>query len=321
MDGTFGVESVEGQGTTFWFTVLLGKQVERRAAPRNAPVADKYMESAHEKLATGTDIRILLAEDDPINQLMTKLFLTRSGYLVDVANNGSEAIKALEENDYALVLMDCMMPVLNGYEATTIIRNQASAVRNHAIPVIALTANALREDRDLCLAAGMDDYLAKPIEVTKVLALLEKWLPVGRDEDSCVSTNVPCLFDTDIFAMAEFVSRSLGDLEHSRYVATIFIDNSPEYLASIGNALAAQDAALLHRAGHKLKGAAATMALPRLIETAALLEALAGTGDLESAAALFPELVQRFEQALEALRVHLINPAKGLPHEHSDCRS
>jgi CheY-like chemotaxis protein len=108
---------------------------------------------------------------------MTKALLEKFGYQVDVANNGADALKLLEKNDYILVLMDCMMPIINGYEATAVIRNPASAVRDHAIPVIALTANAFKEDRDSCLAAGMDDYLAKPIDVTKVLAVLEKWLP------------------------------------------------------------------------------------------------------------------------------------------------
>jgi CheY-like chemotaxis protein len=81
----------------------------------------------------------------------------------------------LKNNDYAVVLMDCMMPVLNGYEATAVIRNQASAVRNHAIPVIALTAKAFAEDREICRAAGMDDYLSKPVQIPDLLAMLEKW--------------------------------------------------------------------------------------------------------------------------------------------------
>jgi CheY-like chemotaxis protein len=89
----------------------------------------------------------------------------------------TRAIAALEKNDYMVVLMDCMMPEMNGYVATTVIRDLASSVRNHAIPVLALTANAMQEDRDRCLAAGMNDYLAKPIEVTKMITMLEKWLP------------------------------------------------------------------------------------------------------------------------------------------------
>jgi CheY-like chemotaxis protein len=94
---------------------------------------------------------------------------------VDIANNGSEGLKMLEESDYALVLMDCMMPVMDGYEATAAIRSPTSNVRNHAIPIIAVTAHALREARDKCLAAGMDDYLSKPVEYPVMIAMLEKW--------------------------------------------------------------------------------------------------------------------------------------------------
>ena len=166
MGGTVGVDSVEGEGATFWFTVVLEKQAKATAAPgvSTSPVTGGSHRMAGICLnKTGTAIRLLLAEDEPTNQLVTKSVITKFGYLVDVANNGSEAVKALESNDYAMVLMDCMMPVLNGYEATAVIRDQASAVRNHAIPVIALTANAFKEDRDKCLAAGMNDYLSKPL--------------------------------------------------------------------------------------------------------------------------------------------------------------
>jgi PAS domain S-box-containing protein len=304
MGGTIGVESVEGTGTTFWFTVVLTKQ-QNLPLPSPPPLdaGTKNPLKQGEVEWNTTSLRLLLAEDDSINQHMTKLFLTKSGYQVDVANNGREALKLLEENDYAVVLMDCMMPVLSGYEATAIIRDPASPVRNHSIPVIALTANAMRDDRNSCLAAGMDDYLAKPIDVTKVIATLEKWVPSGigkgtdsgRDAMSCAATSA-------IFDKGEFVSRSMGDLELSRYVATIFIENGPEYIESIRKALAEQDPAALRRSAHKLKGAAATMALPLLAETAHLLEETAETGEIKRATELLPELMQRFEQSVAALR-------------------
>ena len=179
MGGAVGVESVEGEGTTFWFTVVLAKQ-----ANLSLPAPPPPLKSEGAKASPSTNARILLVEDDPVNRLMTKLLLSRSGYHIDVASNGSEAIHALEKNDYTMVLMDCMMPVLNGYDATRIIRDPASTVRNHAIPVIALTANAMQEDRDLCLAAGMDDYLVKPIEVAKLFEMLEKWLPFATDQNT-----------------------------------------------------------------------------------------------------------------------------------------
>jgi CheY-like chemotaxis protein len=184
MGGTVGVESVETKGTTFWFTVVLDKQAERRTAPRSRSLPRGQEKSLFPLLSAGDNARVLVVEDDLTNQLMTKAILEKFGYQVDVANNGADALKLLEKNDYILVLMDCMMPILNGYEATAVIRNPASAVRDHAIPIIALTANAFKEDRDSCLAAGMDDYLAKPIDVTKVLAVLEKWLPFASSPET-----------------------------------------------------------------------------------------------------------------------------------------
>jgi PAS domain S-box-containing protein len=176
MGGTVGVESEEAKGTTFWFTAVLGKEKQRRTAPCIPAFSGAQAQTPLSTVAAH-NARILVAEDDFTNQFMTKIILEKFGYQVDVVNNGEEALKFLEKNDYALVLMDCMMPTLNGYETTAVIRNPASSVRDHAIPVIALTANAFKEDREICLAAGMDDYLAKPIDVTKVLAVLEKWLP------------------------------------------------------------------------------------------------------------------------------------------------
>jgi len=176
MGGTIGVESVVGDGTTFWFTAVLRKQLKPLAVPRENPVSNNNTGLPLARAANDSNVRLLLAEDDPTNQFVTKMIVSKFGYKMDVVNNGSEALKVLEENDYTLVLMDCMMPVMNGFEATAVIRDHASPVRNHAIPVIALTANAFKEDQERCLAVGMNDYLSKPINVDEMLAMLEKWV-------------------------------------------------------------------------------------------------------------------------------------------------
>jgi PAS domain S-box-containing protein len=177
MCGNIDVESVEGEGSTFWFDVVLEKQAQVLGVTQGCPDPVDHEGSLQKKVQNGNGTRLLLVEDDPTNQVVIKASLTKFGYHVDVVNDGSEAIKALENNDYALVLMDCMMPVLNGYEATAVIRNQASAVRNHEIPVIALTAKAFEEDRDKCQAAGMNDFLSKPVIITDLLIVLGKWVP------------------------------------------------------------------------------------------------------------------------------------------------
>jgi CheY-like chemotaxis protein len=121
-------------------------------------------------------IRILLAEDNIINQKVALKMLSGLGFKADVVANGLEAVRALELINYNLVLMDCMMPEMNGYEATAVIRNPDSSVLNHSVPIIAVTANAMVGDREICLQAGMDDYIAKPLKKNELSKMLDKWL-------------------------------------------------------------------------------------------------------------------------------------------------
>jgi signal transduction histidine kinase/DNA-binding response OmpR family regulator len=121
-------------------------------------------------------VRILLAEDNVINQKVAQHMLKTIGYKADVVADGREAVHALELINYDLVLMDCQMPELDGFEATAVIRSAASKVHNHKVPIIAMTANAMKGDRERCLEAGMDDYLAKPVKKDELAAVLEKWV-------------------------------------------------------------------------------------------------------------------------------------------------
>jgi len=180
MGGTIGVESSDGGGSTFRFTVVLEKQKSPLPA---SPLRVEELETPSPSgggLGRGSAIRILLTEDDPIAQLLVSSLLKKFGYLVDVASDGKETVDALEKNDYALVLMDCMMPEMNGYEVTAVIRDPTSAVRRHDIPVIALTGNAMKQDVEQCIAVGMNDHLPKPLLFPDLLAMLEKWLMMEK---------------------------------------------------------------------------------------------------------------------------------------------
>lgn len=161
----------------------VGNVIKRISIPiRFAGVALAIESSSHnriEKVVENTSqnpLKILLVEDNAINQKVAVGLLKKLGWEVDIANNGQEALNALSVNEYALVFMDCQMPIMDGYEATRQIRNGIAGVLNQRVNIIAMTANALKGDRELCMECGMDDYLSKPITKNAVEAILNRWI-------------------------------------------------------------------------------------------------------------------------------------------------
>ena len=132
--------------------------------------------------------RLLVAEDNPVNQLVATRMLEKLGYRADVAANGAEAVEALTRIDYAAVLMDCQMPELDGFEATREIRRRQALPRR--TPVIAMTASATESDRDKCFDADMDDYISKPVRLAELAAVLTRWVPLASVSPAPASTDV-----------------------------------------------------------------------------------------------------------------------------------
>jgi CheY-like chemotaxis protein len=170
MGGTIGVESAPEQGSTFWFVVPLKK----RASAAVPPVPTFAALTAEQRLkADYAGTRVLVAEDEPINREIALDLLEEVGLVVDLAEDGRQALALAQQNPYALILMDMQMPHMNGIEATQAIRDNSI---NPETPILAMTANASSEDREACLAAGMNEHIAKPVVPGKLYEILLAWL-------------------------------------------------------------------------------------------------------------------------------------------------
>ena len=175
MGGQIGVDSQDGVGSTFWFTVSY-QLADKAEIPKSVQVMPENMSNTITGQQTDKSAsKILLVEDNKVNTLIALKILDRLGYVADRVANGREALEALSHTPYSLVLMDCQMPEMDGFEATHAIRTLEQKTGSH-IPIVAMTANAMVEDRERCISAGMDDYISKPVDRAVLAAILERWI-------------------------------------------------------------------------------------------------------------------------------------------------
>jgi CheY-like chemotaxis protein len=248
-------------------------------------------------LKTGNPLRVLVAEDSRVNQELIKRLLQKWGHTSVIAEDGKEVLALLDTGKFDLVLMDLQMPEINGFEATAAIRQKERGAGAH-IPIIALTAHALKGDRERCIEAGMDDYLSKPIEAQKLFDVVET---AARKSERATPNGRRQIRALDIDALVKSFD---GDLEMVLVLARVFADSSPSQLSELYEAVARGDAEAIERGAHTLKGSVANFRAEPAVDAAARLEQLARTGDLstaDSALSMLEKQIERLREELETL--------------------
>jgi CheY-like chemotaxis protein len=244
-------------------------------------------------------LKILLAEDYLMNQELAVHFLERRGHNVVVVENGAEALNKLEQEDFDVVLMDVQMPIMDGFTATAAIRDPQSSVRRHDIPIIAMTAHAMKSDRERCLSAGMDGYVSKPFTAASLIgALVELFGEELHDGEKPKKKPQ----NTDVFDSAALLERMEGDMELSKKMAIRFLESSQDLLTKIENSLISSDAEGCAINAHTLKGAAATMGGHHAKQACLRLEMIVRTGDVQAGRDLIAIVKREVNELENALR-------------------
>ncbi|HEX5692085.1 MAG TPA: response regulator, partial [Roseiflexaceae bacterium] len=244
--------------------------------------------------------RILLAEDNAVNQKVACRTLEKLGYRVDVAVDGEAAVKAWGTGRYDLILMDCQMPILDGYEATRRIR--AREKDGTRIPIVALTAHAMKGADEQCTAAGMDDYLSKPIDRAALERTLERWL--NPNEDSAApapATPIVQPSSDDPIDWQRLLTATDHDDELARELAVLFIESGASNMQDIVTALQDRDYGKLGEKAHEIKGSSANLQALAASAAAERLEFAARNGDVDQVPELTHQLSSEVHRAIEFL--------------------
>jgi len=265
--------------------------------------------------------RVLLVEDNPVNRRVAQRLLDMHGLDVIAVGDGSEAISRLEREPYDLVLMDCLMPVMDGYTATRTWRERERSAGNGAhLPILAMTANAMAGDREKCLASGMDDYISKPLDRAGLVQLLKRWLPAGGSPVERASTpapspasEMPAEIPTGAFASAPPKTRAvnaaiIGDLldtmgEEFGDLVRVYLEDAPQRIAEIETAASARDAQAQIAPAHTLKSSSANVGATDLSEFARRIEHAARAGILTEPAEIAEGVKREYERVAAELGV------------------
>ena len=276
------------------------------------PPAERPLSTA-EKEATSSDIpvsgeegryRILVAEDNPVNQRVAVRMLAKLGYAVDLASDGVEALELLFRSPYDAVLMDCQMPELDGYETTAEIRQREQEQRDTHVPIIAMTANALQGDRERAIEAGMDDYLSKPVQAGQLDEVLRRWIqrpnpPTSSNgSDGSYSTSGP--LDLTVLEGLRDLQED-GEPDLLAELAEMFLEDAASRITSLKEAVERDDAEAVEEIAHSLKGSCGNMGVREMHRLSSDLQDAGVSGDLSGARPLIRRLQEELERARPVL--------------------
>ena len=277
----------------------------------------------HKVYEARESFNILLAEDNLINQTLAIKLLETRGHRVALASNGKEAVEAFKKGDFDLILMDIQMPEMDGFEATRRIREleaeNKSTINNEqsTIPIIAMTAHAMTGDREKCIAAGMDEYVSKPIKPAGLYSVIDKVARKSQSEKEKKRTQPlqgSKIFSQKTFDLSGTMETVLGNEDLFREIAGMFIETCPDYIAGIKIAIAGNDAGILEREAHSLKGAVGNFGAKEAYEVAHRLEKLGEEGEMATAAGELSNL----ESALNELASEMKIVLQEMKNENSD---
>jgi CheY-like chemotaxis protein/HPt (histidine-containing phosphotransfer) domain-containing protein len=245
--------------------------------------------------------RILVADDNATNQKVCLAILEKLGYRADVVVNGMEALRALEAIPYDLVLMDLQMPEMDGLEATRLIRDPSSKVKDHRVPVVAVSAGNVDSDGLQCRQAGMDDFLQKPFEPHQLASTLERHIHARRENapsEPAAKAPDDCAAEFPYFDRAELLRRVMGDREVADLVLQGYFNDLPRQIAELESAIEDGDAEKARRLAHSIKGASANVGADELRDVARHMEQIAATSTCDALAGLVLELEHTYAGVL-----------------------
>lgn len=267
--------------------------------------------------SSNRNIQILLAEDNAVNQKLAVKLLEKRGHRVVVAENGREAIRAMKRHEFDIILMDVQMPEMDGFETTQTIR-KCEQETGDRIPIIAMTAHAMKGDRERCLEAGMDGYLSKPLQPSELFetiegfasrSLIEKEPPPHSGTPSETPSPINSMVangqsqpETPAFDRDQAMETVDGDVELIKEIIEAFLQEYPNLMADLRNAIAKDDPQAVGQAAHTLKGAASALAATSVVELAKEFESLGAANEISKAASLYATL----EEAMQVLVTQLV---------------